>query len=45
VKVWGDEPFWGVGDEWDPDRLLTARLLAEADAAEQEPTAGEATRP
>lgn len=25
MKVWGDQPFWGVGAEWDPDWLLTAR--------------------
>jgi alkylation response protein AidB-like acyl-CoA dehydrogenase len=24
-KKWGDEPFWGLGYEWDPDWLLTER--------------------
>ena len=22
-KMWGDEPFWGLGYEWDPDWVLT----------------------
>ena len=22
---WGEEPFWGLGYEWDPDWLLTER--------------------
>jgi alkylation response protein AidB-like acyl-CoA dehydrogenase len=25
AKKWGDEEFWGVGEEWDPDWLLTER--------------------
>ena len=25
VKSWGGQPFWGLGYEWDPDWLLTAR--------------------
>jgi hypothetical protein len=24
-KKWGDEEFWGIGEEWDPDWLLTER--------------------
>ena len=24
-KTWGDEPFWGLGYEWDPDWFLTER--------------------
>jgi alkylation response protein AidB-like acyl-CoA dehydrogenase len=24
-KMWGDEPFWGLGYEWDPDWTLTDR--------------------
>ena len=24
-KMWGSEPFWGLGYEWDPDWLLTDR--------------------
>jgi len=24
-KMWGDEPFWGLGYEWDPDWILTDR--------------------
>ena len=24
-KTWGEEPFWGLGYEWDPDWLLTDR--------------------
>ena len=24
-KMWGDEPFWGLGYEWDPDWVLTDR--------------------
>jgi alkylation response protein AidB-like acyl-CoA dehydrogenase len=24
-KTWGGQPFWGLGYEWDPDWLLTAR--------------------
>ena len=24
-KMWGDEPFWGLGYEWDPDWVLTER--------------------
>ena len=24
-KMWGEEPFWGLGYEWDPDWLLTER--------------------
>lgn len=24
-KMWGDEPFWGLGFEWDPQWLLTDR--------------------
>ena len=24
-KTWGGEPFWGLGEEWDPDWLLTER--------------------
>jgi alkylation response protein AidB-like acyl-CoA dehydrogenase len=26
-KMWGDEPFWGVGYDWDPDWVLTDRQL------------------
>ena len=22
-KMWGDEPFWGLGYEWDPNWVLT----------------------
>jgi alkylation response protein AidB-like acyl-CoA dehydrogenase len=25
AKMWGGETFWGLGDEWDPDWLLTER--------------------
>jgi alkylation response protein AidB-like acyl-CoA dehydrogenase len=25
VKMWGDEPFWGLGYDWDPDWVLTDR--------------------
>ncbi len=25
VKRWGEQPFWGLGYEWDPDWLLTPR--------------------
>ncbi len=21
-KMWGDEPFWGLGYDWDPDWVL-----------------------
>ena len=24
-KMWGEEPFWGLGYEWDPDWVLTDR--------------------
>src|SRR5438067_12462247 len=24
-KMWGDEPFWGLGYEWDPDWVYTDR--------------------
>jgi len=24
-KMWGEEPFWGLGYEWDPDWVLTER--------------------
>ena len=24
-KTWGDEPFWGLGYDWDPDWVLTER--------------------
>ena len=24
-KTWGDEPFWGLGYDWDPDWFLTER--------------------
>jgi alkylation response protein AidB-like acyl-CoA dehydrogenase len=24
-KLWGDEPFWGLGYDWDPDWILTDR--------------------
>jgi alkylation response protein AidB-like acyl-CoA dehydrogenase len=24
-KMWGDEPFWGLGSDWDPDWVLTDR--------------------
>ena len=24
-KAWGDEPFWGLGYDWDPDWVLTER--------------------
>ena len=24
-KQWGDEPYFGLGDDWDPDWLLTDR--------------------
>ena len=24
-KMWGGEPFWGLGYEWDPDWVLTER--------------------
>jgi alkylation response protein AidB-like acyl-CoA dehydrogenase len=24
-KLWGDEPFWGLGYDWDPDWILTER--------------------
>ena len=24
-KMWGSEPFWGLGSEWDPDWVLTPR--------------------
>ncbi len=24
-KLWGSEPFWGLGSEWDPDWVLTDR--------------------
>ena len=24
-KMWGSEPFWGLGYEWDPDWVLTER--------------------
>ena len=24
-KLWGDEPFWGLGYDWDPDWVLTDR--------------------
>ena len=24
-KMWGDEPFWGLGYDWDPDWVLTER--------------------
>ncbi|WP_219413994.1 acyl-CoA dehydrogenase family protein [Pseudonocardia nigra] len=26
--TWGGQPFWGLGHEWDPDRLLTPREKA-----------------
>jgi hypothetical protein len=24
-KLWGSEPFWDLGNEWDPDWVLTDR--------------------
>ncbi len=24
-KMWGEEPFWGLGYDWDPDWVLTDR--------------------
>jgi alkylation response protein AidB-like acyl-CoA dehydrogenase len=24
-KMWGSEPFWGLGYDWDPDWVLTDR--------------------
>ena len=24
-KMWGSEPFWGLGYEWDPDWVYTDR--------------------
>ena len=24
-KMWGDEPFWGLSYDWDPDWVLTER--------------------
>src|SRR5262245_19147903 len=24
-KMWGDEPYWGLGYDWDPDWFLTER--------------------
>ena len=24
-KMWGDEPFWGLDYDWDPDWVLTER--------------------
>ena len=24
-KMWGSEPFWGLGYEWDPDWVFTDR--------------------
>ena len=24
-KMWGGEPFWGLGYEWDPDWVYTDR--------------------
>ena len=24
-KMWGSEPFWGLGYEWDPDWVYTER--------------------
>ena len=45
-KMWGGEPFWGLGYEWDPDWVLTDRqkelratahrALREGDARERE---------
>ena len=26
-KMWGDEPFWGLGYDWDPDWVLTDRQI------------------
>ena len=28
-KAWGDEPFWGLGYDWDPDWVLTDRQQAD----------------
>ena len=43
-KMWGEEPFWGLGYEWDPDWVLTDRqkeLRDEADRALRARDAGE----
>ncbi len=24
-KIWGSEPFWGLGYDWDPDWMLIER--------------------
>ena len=26
-KMWGSEPFWGLGSDWDPDWILTPRQI------------------
>src|SRR4051812_11131554 len=26
-KMWGSEPFWGLGSDWDPDWVLTPRQI------------------
>ena len=26
-KMWGAEPFWGLGSDWDPDWILTPRQI------------------
>ena len=43
-KLWGQEPFWGLGYEWDPDWVLTDRqkeLARRADRALRARAAGE----
>ena len=26
-KMWGSEPFWGLGSDWDPDWILTPKQI------------------
>jgi DnaJ-class molecular chaperone len=41
-KAWGDEPFWGLGYDWDPDWVLTERqkeLLRELEESSRDNSA------
>ena len=40
-KMWGSEPFWGLGYEWDPDWVYTEHqkeLRSDTDRALRDPS-------
>ena len=41
-KRWGDEPYFGLGTDWDPDWLLTERQLELRDLADRAVREGDA---